>query len=245
MRYLLIMWLMLLPLSLFGQDYYDAPYERAQVGLVGGLDFSWQSGAYTTGDAQFDCCRFSGGNGIGRVAGVRSIVSLTPLTFLRAGVTFEQLNAIYPVEMEAYPVLTRENRVVFAQFEEELEISLDLFTVDMMIAYRVVPPGMYVAAGPSYSVFMSKHQTQTERLISPPDIEFVDGGRSHLLLDSEIEDLSSFLSLRLGAGAFVPLSQMFFANPEVLFTLPLNDVQEDGEWSVAGFTFTLGVLLVL
>ena len=73
----------------------------------------------------------------------------------------------------------------------------------------------------------------------------MDGGTSHLLLDSEIEDLSSFVSLRLGAGAFIPVSQMFFANPEVLFTVPLNDVQEDGEWSVAGFTFTLGILLVL
>lgn len=245
MKLLLVTFMLIVPVSIMGQDYYDVPYERAQVGLVGGLDFSWQSGSYTTGDAQFDCCTFSGGNGIGRVAGLRSVISLTPMTMLRTGVTFEQLNANYPMETKAYPVLTRDHRVVLAQFEEELEISLDLFTVDLMIAYRVVPPGMYVAAGPAFSVFMSKHQTQTERLLSPSDIEFLDGGRSHLLLDSEIEDLSSFISLRLGAGAFVPISTMFFANPEVLFTVPLNNVQDDGEWSVAGFTFTLGILLVL
>ena len=58
-RLLTVLVFLLLPAaSALGQDFYPWPYERAQIGLVGGIDFSWQSGTFTTGDAQFDCCTF-------------------------------------------------------------------------------------------------------------------------------------------------------------------------------------------
>ncbi|MDT8323085.1 MAG: hypothetical protein RRA94_03155 [Bacteroidota bacterium] len=237
--------LALLPVAAHAQFLSYTPQERVLLGVHGGMAFSWHQGSYTTGDAQFDCCTFSGGNGIGRVVGLRGVLPLSPRMFLRPGISFEELNADYPVEREVYPVLGSDDQVVLMTLEEELSVSLDVFSVEVLFAYRVVDPGMYVMAGPAWTTFMSRHQTQEERILSPAQLVFADGGRTHLLIDSEIEGLSSFFSLRAGAGALFPLSAMFHANPEFLFILPLTDLQSEGEWSVAGFEFSLGVLLVL
>lgn len=241
----LAMLALLLPVASHAQLLDHTPQERVLLGVHGGMAFSWHQGSYTTGDAQFDCCTFSGGNGLGRVVGLRSVLPLSPRSFLRPGISFEELNADYPVEREAYPVLGSDDQVVLMTLEEELKISLDVFSVEILYAYRVVEPGMYVFGGPAWTTFMSRHQTQEESIIAPSQLTFADGGRRHLLIDSEIEGLSSFFSLRAGAGALFPLSAMFHANPEVLFVFPLTDVQSAGEWSVAGFEFSLGVLLVL
>ena len=53
------------------------PQERVLLGVHGGMAFSWHQGSFTTGDAQFDCCTFSGGNGIGRVVGLRGVLPLS------------------------------------------------------------------------------------------------------------------------------------------------------------------------
>ncbi len=236
---------LLLSASASAQFMDHTPQERVLLGVHGGMAFSWHQGSFTTGDAQFDCCTFSGGNGIGRVVGLRGVLPLSGRSFLRPGISFEALNAEYPVEREAFPVLGSNDQVVLMTLEEELSIRLDVFSVEVLYAYRVVDPGMYVVAGPAWTTFMSQHQTQEETIVSPPQLVFADGGRSHLLIDSEIEGLSSFFSFRAGAGALFPISAMFHANPEVLFILPLTDLQSEGEWSVAGFEFSLGVLLVL
>jgi hypothetical protein len=235
----------LLAPSAYGQFPDQTSPEKVLVGLTGGMAFSWHQGNYTTSDAQFDCCTFAGGSGIGRVAGLRSVVPLSRSLFLRPGISFDQLNADYPAEREAYPVFGREDQVVLMTLSEQLSITLDAFSVELLLAWRVVDPGMYIMIGPSWSLLMSQHQTQEERILTPDDIAFLDGSRSHYLIDSEITGLSPFFSIRAGAGALFPISEMFHANPEVLFMVPLTDVQDKGEWSVSGFVVTLGVLLVL
>lgn len=244
-RCTLVSALLLLAAAVQAQPVVDAALDRSMVGAVGGVAFTWHQGSFTTGDAQFACCTFSGGNGVGRVAGLRGTIPLSTAVFMRPGLSFEQLNADYASERKALPVLDAENNVVLMSLQQDLEISLDAFTIEVLFAYRVVQPGMYVTLGPSFSLLMSKHQTQRETILSPDGVEFRDGGRSHLLVDSEIEDVKSFVSLRAGAGALFPLSPMFYANPEVLFAVPLTNVQKGGEWSIAGFQVTIGVLLVL
>lgn len=219
--------------------------QRAAIGLVGGVNFSWHQGTFTSRDAQFDCCTFSGGNGLGRTAGLRMFIPLSQRFAVRAGTVFEQVNGEYPAEFEAYPVLGRNDAVVLLQVREELETTLEAFSIELMLSWRVLAPGVYVAAGPSYSILMSKHQMQRETILSPAEMEFVDGGRTHILIDSEIPDAEHFFAFRAGAGALFPLHPILYANPEILFAVPLSRVRERGAWSVSGFDVTLGILLVL
>ena len=221
------------------------PAERVLVGISGGMTFAWHQGSYTTGDAQFDCCTFSGGNGIGRDVGLRAIIPIGERSVLRPGVGFEQFNADYPAERDAFPVLGPDDQVTLMTLEEQLSVSLDVFTIELLYAYRIVNPGMYLLVGPSWSIPMSKHQTQEERIISPAGLTFADGHRVHLLVDSEIREIGPFFSLRAGAGALFPLSEQFHANPEISFLFPVTAVADSGEWSVAGFTLTFAVLLAL
>jgi hypothetical protein len=218
---------------------------RTKIGLVGGMNFSWHQGTFITSDAQFDCCTFTGGNGLGRSAGLRMVIPLTTELSVRPGLMFEQLNGEYPAEYETYPVLGRDDQVLLLSLEERFEVTLEAFSIEMLFAYDVLAPGVYVTLGPSYSILMSKHQEQREIILTPSEIEFTDGGRSHMLIDSEIPDAGHFFSFRAGAGALFVLSSLLYANPEILFAIPLNEVRTRGEWSVSGFEVTLGVLLVL
>ncbi|MBN1446884.1 MAG: outer membrane beta-barrel protein [Bacteroidetes bacterium] len=247
MRYTLVLFacLSLLPCTAAAQWEEPEDILRTKIGLVGGMNFSWHQGTYMTSDAQFDCCSFTGGNGLGRSAGLRMVIPVTTEFSLRPGLMFEQFNGEYPAEYESYPVLGRDNQVLLLSLEERFAVTLETFSVEMLLTYDVLTPGVYVTLGPSYSILMSKHQEQREIILSPAEIEFTDGGRSHILIDSEIPDAGNFFSFRAGAGALFVLSSLLYANPEILFTIPLNDVRERGEWSVSGFEVTLGVLLVL
>lgn len=218
---------------------------RATIGFVGGLNFSWHQGTFTSSDAQFDCCTFTGGNGLGRTAGLRTIIPLTDKLAVRAGTMFEQLNGEYPSEFNAYPVLGRDDEVVLLRLREELEITLEAFSIELMLSWKVLAPGVYIAAGPSFSILMSKHQIQRETILFPLEVEFLGGGRTHNLIDSEIPDAGHFFTFRTGAGALFPLHPILYANPEILFVVPLSRVRERGAWTVSGFDVTLGILLVL
>ncbi len=244
LRFILVL-VPLMPAFSHAQGSDEGSMGRATIGLVGGVNFSWHQGTFTSSDAQFDCCTFSGGNGLGRTAGLRMIIPLTEKLSVRAGTVFEQVNGEYPAEFDAYPVLDRNDEVALLRLREELETTLEAFSIELMLSWKVLAPGVYVAAGPSFSILMSKHQMQQETILSPADIEFVDGGRTHMLIDSEIPDAEHFFAFRAGAGALFPLHPILYANPEILFAVPLSRVRERGAWTVSGFDVTLGILLVL
>jgi hypothetical protein len=135
--------------------------------------------------------------------------------------------------------------VEYVDLEDNLEVVYSVLNVDLALAYRIAGTSMFISAGPVLTVPFSPQWTQTETIIAPPDVQYAGGGNSKLLLDGDIPDVSTYLGLSFGAGALLPLSDVLSLCPELVYTLPLSDLQPDFKWSVSGLELCVAVMLRL
>jgi hypothetical protein len=210
-------------------------------GVWGAAQFSWHGGAVTTSDALYDCCTFSDGNGIGVAAGFRLLLGLSPGLSLRMGIGYEESNGEYSTVRQSYPVLGADNTVEFADLDQALTVSIRTVLIEGKLHYTLVDPGLYLCGGPVLHIVSGSKLTHVETIASPADLRYIDGTRSRILVEGGIADLSSYLSLRVGIGSFIPLQKSVYVNPEVLYSFALTDIRPASAWSISGFQLSIGV----
>ncbi len=227
-------------LRMHAQDSFNG-IPSTMIGVGGGAQFSWHNGAVSTSDGAYDCCSFTGGNGVGLAFGARALFAISNGIMIRGAIGFEQYNAEFTSVRLAYPVLSSTNTIEYADLDEVLDVSISTVTIETQVQYFLLNPGLYLSAGPALHLPMSPTWTHTETIAAPSDLRYVDGASAHVLLDGEIPDMSTFLSLRVGAGAIFPISGSIYANPEMLYSFALSDAQSASVWSISGFQLTIGV----
>jgi hypothetical protein len=215
------------------------------LGIGGGVQFAWHSGAITTYEGAYECCTFADGTGAGMVLGARGIFHLSGPFSLRAGIGMERHDGEFSSVRLAYPMLSSNNTVEYVDLDEALDTRLSSLTLEAEMQYLVLSPGLYLSAGPALHIPMTREWTHTTTITAPSDVRFLDGSTSRTLVDGEIPDASPWLSLRLGAGALLPVTSRMYVNPEVLYSIALSNVRTASSWSVAGFQITLGMYVGL
>lgn len=213
------------------------------LGISPGMAMRWQQGTMRTTDGFHDCCSFTGGSGIGIAAGLRLWIPLGTALYLRGDVGWERVTSEYSAERKSYPILGQGNTVEYADLRNDLSVSMSAVRIDAGIAYLVLQPGLYVSAGPAVTVPLSPRWTQTERIMGPPGLRYTDGRTSRELIDAEIPGTRPFVSLRFGAGALIPVTEMMRLMPEMQFSIPLMETQPDYRWSMSGLDIALAVMV--
>lgn len=215
------------------------------LGIAPGMTMRWQQGTLHTTDGYYDCCSFTGGNGIGLTAGVRVLVPLGGALLLRGGVSWEATTSDYASERKSYPILGQGNTVEYVDLKNDLAVRISALHIEAGIAYRLMEPGLYFAVGPAVSIPFSPGWKQTEQITAPSDVRYLDGSRSKLLYDLEIPGTLPHVSIRLGAGALIPITNAVTLAPEMLFAIPLTEFHPDHDWTVSGIDFTIAGMLRL
>jgi hypothetical protein len=215
------------------------------LGVGGGAQFAWHSGTIATYEGAYECCTFTDGTGTGMAFAARGLFRLSGPFSLRAGIGLEQHDGEFSSVRLAYPMLSTTNNIEYVDFDEMLTARLSSLTLEAQVQYLVLSPGLYLTAGPALHIPMAREWTHTTTIAAPSDLRFLDGSTSRTLVDGEIPDVNAWLSLRLGAGALLPVTNTLFINPEIMYSFALTNVKSEASWSVAGFQVTLGVYVGL
>ncbi len=215
------------------------------IGIAPGMSMRWQQGTMRTTDGYYDCCSFTGGSGIGFTAGVTAMYSLGSALYLRGGAGWEHVVSDYSAERKSYPILGQGNTVEYADLQNDLSVSMSALRIDAGLAYMVIEPGLFIFAGPSVTVPLSPSWTQTEEITGPAGLRYLDGSLSKVLIDTDIPGTRPFVSLRFGAGALIPLTSDLQLMPEMLFSIPVMEMQPDFMWSMSGLDLSVGMMLRL
>ncbi len=228
------------PLSLFAQI--AEGDHHLYLGIAPGAALRWQSGELRTCPLP-DCLPFTEGTGTGMAIGVRAMYRLGGDLFLRGGAGWEQVGSTFTETRRNYPILGQGNRVERVDMRNELEAGVSTLQIEAGVAYMIMQPSIFVAAGPVLTLPLSTTWKQTEIITGPTGVRYADGSDSKVLLDEEIPAVSAFLSLRMGLGALLAVTDAIAILPEAYYTLPLGDLQPDFDWTTAGIDVSLAVLL--
>ncbi|MBL0175343.1 MAG: outer membrane beta-barrel protein [Ignavibacteria bacterium] len=213
------------------------------VGPYGGIDYNMHKGTFSTTENGQSCCTFEEGTGIGLVAGLKAFIPLTDNLDFSPRLLYENRGGDFTALLQRYPIRGRNNAVEFADLENTLDITLHTFTIDVFASYRFTSFGMYVTAGPSMSFLFGDDYIQTETILGPPGVVYIDGTTTKQMFSGTLDITESMLfAVRGGLGVIFPVSDNIRLNPEVLYSFPLTKLSKDGDWKVSSVQATIGVL---
>ncbi len=215
------------------------------LGIAPGMTMRWQQGTLHATDGYYDCCSFTGGNGIGLTAGLRILLPIGGAFHIRGGANWEVTTSDYSSERKSYPILGQGNTVEYVDLQNDLAVSISALHIEAGLAYRLVDPGLYFTAGPAVTIPFSPGWKQTEQITGPSEVRYLDGSRSKKLYDLTIPGTWPYVSVRFGAGALIPINDGAVLAPEMLFAIPLTEFHPDYDWTVSGIDFTIAVMLRL
>jgi hypothetical protein len=209
------------------------------------MTLRWQEGTMLTSDGYYDCCSFTGGNGVGFAAGARLLYPLSETLFLRAGLGWEYATSDFSSERKSYPILGQANTIEYVDFQDDLTISFPAMQADIGLVMMIVEPGLYLTLGPGVTIPFPPSWEQTEQITGPPGVKYNDGSTSKVLFDTDIPGTRPFVSLRFGCGALIPMNDAITFAPEMIYSIPFMEMQPDFHWSMSGIEITAGVMLRL
>lgn len=213
------------------------------IGISPGMAMRWQQGTMRTTDGSYDCCAFTGGSGIGVAGEGRILVRLGGPLYLRMGAGWERVSSDYQSERKSYPILGQGNTVEYVDLQNDLSVSMSAAQVNAGVQYLVLEPGLYLTAGVGVTIPLSPGWTQTEEITAPQGVRYADGSLRKTLFDVDIPGTRPFPTLRLGGGAMVPLTGNLRLAPEIVFSLPLMEMQPDYRWSMSGLDLSVALMV--
>lgn len=214
-------------------------------GPYGGIDYNIHRGKFVTSDGRFTCCDFNEGTGIAPVFGVKAFIPITDALSLSPRIAYEGRGGEFKQTKNDVPILGLNNTIEYLNVEEKLNAFLPTLTLDVFGSYTMTSFGLYVAAGPSFGMLLSKKFETTETILGPPGVKYLDGSTTKTFPDQEVEMNSVFISLRGGVGVVFPISGTIYFNPEVLYSFPLNKASKTNEWKISSVQATLGILFLI
>lgn len=232
--------LLLLAVPLHAQETGNSDF---MIGISPGMAMRWQQGTMRTTDGFYDCCSFTGGSGIGVGGELRVLYRLGGALYLRAGAGWERVASDYESERKSYPILGQGNTVEYVDLRNDLSVTMPAAQVNAGVQYLVLEPGLYLTAGVGVTIPLSPAWAQTEEITGPPGVRYTDGSLRRTLFDVDVPGTRPFPSLRFGGGAMLPITDALRLAPELLFSIPLMEMQPDYRWSMSGLDLTVGLIM--
>jgi hypothetical protein len=162
---------------------------------------------------------------------------------MMGGVSFAQWTTTQERRAQ-YLILTGDDLVTDATFEQTLETSLGLAVIDLVGVYHVGWGGVYAGAGPSFALPLAQSHRLDERIVDPPGAVFLSGGREHVLFDDDRTLATSGLRALLVAGTLLRVGDML-VGVQAQYALPLTSMGSGMTWKFGGVAVEAGVLLSL
>lgn len=214
------------------------------VGVGVGYSLLSSSGMITVGDGRVEnCCSFTAGDGGGFTAGLRVWRAIGMNVSMMGGVSFAQWTTTQERRAQ-YLILTGDDLVTDATFEQTLETSLGLAVIDLVGVYHFGWGGVYAGAGPSLALPLAQSHRLEERIVDPPGVVFVSGGREHVLFDDDRTLARSGLRALLVAGTLLRVGDLL-VGVQAAYALPLTSMGSGMTWKFGGVAVEAGVLLSL
>lgn len=214
------------------------------VGAGAGFMVLSSSGTITVGDGRVEnCCSFTAGDGGGFTAGLRVWRALGERVSVLGGLSFAQWTTTQERRAQ-YLILTGNDLVTDATFEQTLETSIGLAVIDLVGVYHVGWAGVYAGAGPSLALPLAQSHRLEERIVDPPGAVFLSGGREHVLFDDDRTLARSGLRALLVAGTLLPVGNLL-VTVQAEYALPLTSMGSGMTWKFGGVAVGAGVLFRL
>ena len=122
------------------------------------------------------------------------------------------------------------------------EIDLSIVAVDIRVGVAAeITPGLTLMAAPSIMIPLSSTFTQTETLVEPQTVEFIDGQRTWNDADGPLGSAAAVFSLGGGIRYLFEMDSGWRIGPEVWYHYALVDLVD--QWRV--HRLTAGVLIGL
>ena len=143
-------------------------------------------------------------------------------------------------------IIGRDLRPQDMLLEDELDMTLRVGGLDLLVTWYPAGSGFYLAAGPSIGMRLYEEFRITESIRSPAGVSFLDGSTSREMYDDDPGITRSLhLGLRAGPGYRLAIGSDLALALEVLYLYPLQSVAEDSDWTVQGLQGGVSLLFIL
>ena len=193
-------------------------------------------GPLTTYDGLAECGTFESTNTLGWTAGNMVWYKLTPdvaasarLQYWNGDGDFTSTNPVQPL------VALPDGTTVPLVTEYDLATALDYLTLDLLAQWYPIK-NFYVGIGPQIGLAMRTAFEQSERIVQPAFMEFVNGGTERTIYAADFTNSTTSANIRIAAvaaiGADVYVSDRFVISPEVSYAYAFTNVLSGSSWNV-------------
>ncbi|MCX6141292.1 MAG: OmpA family protein [Candidatus Kapabacteria bacterium] len=210
--------------------------EAWRFGLTGSATLNMHDGPLTTYDGLQECGTFTSTNTIGWTVGNMAWYRLAPdvaasarLQYWSADGTFTSPNPVQPL------VSLGNGTTVPLSTEYDLSTSLDYITLDLIAQWYPIK-NFYVGLGPQIGIATQTSFEQSERIVQPAFMEFVNGGTERTIYAADFTNSAVSSNIRVAAVAVVGYdiyaAERFVITPEVSYLYAFTNVLSSSPWSV-------------
>ncbi|MDT8324094.1 MAG: outer membrane beta-barrel protein [Bacteroidota bacterium] len=184
--------------------------------------------------------RYDDASGFGPAFGVRVTVPLTSSLALSPRLFAECRRGTFTSDRFMMEIIGRDLRPEDMTLEDELDVTLRVGGLDLLLAWHPADGGFYLAAGPSIGLRLYEEFRVTESIVSPQGVTFLDGSTEREMYDDDPGlTRSVHVGLRGGAGYLLPLNEDLALGCELLYLYPLQTVTENDDWTIQGLQGTV------
>lgn len=252
MKYLLyaLLFLLCMPVVVIAQNARtDSETAPMRYGVYGGYNLNLHTASFRELPGIPNCCpRFESGAGGGFAAGGLVEIPLANKLLIDLRVGLAQHNGVLSATEPTGVILNGVPRT--GEFEHTVDATLMTVGIDPMIGYRITNR-LIARAGFRAGVLLTKTFVQKEQITQPEGRgTFVDAdgndthNRTRNEASGDIPDAAAFQAfIQAGASYDLPLNkqQTFIAAPEILYSLPVTGILQDGSWQVHSVRFGIAL----
>ena len=223
-----------------------SPFIPWLIGPYAGPDYTIHRGEFQMTEDGIPCCIFEKGTGLGFTAGIKAYFPLGEKTYLSPRIAYTKHNGAFESLTEPYPFFGAKDTIEEARFRDELTTPLPTFAADFFFSYRIDSGlGLYLVGGPALEYITAADFGKTETIVAPDGVTYLSSGETEreVEIDYTAEAARVVFGARAGLSLLYPLSETFYLNPEITFSLPVTVVSD--KWRMFEMQGTFGVLFGL
>lgn len=197
----------------------------------------------------YPCCDFDFGDELVYSAAAAGSIPISQTVDVRASLGIRSCTGRFTEYIDNMPVRDNNGEIQYVRFKESLDVTITAFSLELMGSLRLFNDRLVLSAGPSITYTTSEHETQSETIIGPAEIVFLDGNRTRRIVDRDLglrAVQSAWFNLRAGTRIKV-FGQIVV--PELCYMTSFSSLTEQRQgkeqWNAQGLALALGVYLGL
>jgi outer membrane protein OmpA-like peptidoglycan-associated protein len=215
-------------------------------GVYGAYHLNMHSGSFSTYDGFLTCGTFEPDNTPGWSVGNYFDFPLGIIT-PSVRLNYYSADGIFTYMDENPPSISlADGTLVPFISEQDLDVQLNYLQFEILVKYYFTK-GLYAGLGPVVSVPINASYTESETIISPNGVTFLNGANSRQIMAGNFRDdnMNSTANVRIVAHAVAGydyyINKRIAINPEVGYYSGGTDVISNAEWSLSSIHAGIGV----